>query len=305
MCDNARTRGLVQTGCYNRRLHARRRGLPIEPTLTMESCGVFSRVARVAHNVAGCSKGSRGLSGQGAPVKTESHLAVVILVGQVDVTVDSVKDLGRLVDSVAIPPRNLPQVTSFDECVYRRVGGRWCHIQHRTYLLGSDDWHREQSLCQANHRVRSPLVEQIVSHPVLEFEKPHRPLLGVAGLQSHSFEKEPDSRYDVTCLTGEEEMIVVVAPAALEEGGQIQQRLRQSCPLNEYQWDHQPADTAVAVQERMSTTEQRQSFSRHKSRSQHDPPRSGRRNRLAEQPATESGPSRTSGLVCFYDIVIL
>ena len=95
-------------------------------------------------------------------------------------------------------------------------------------------------------RVGAALVEQFVAELML---------LGVACLLSDATEKEPDPRHQVALLAGEEQMVVVLAAMLLEVGREVEQRLWQCLAQYEHERDHQSADAAVAVEERMDDLE--------------------------------------------------
>ena len=78
---------------------------------------------------------------------------------------------------------------------------------------------------------------------------------GIASLFRNTDKEEVDPFTPLSDLTDSEHEPVVPLPMSLEIGAQVQQRLRQQAVVTKQYGDQQPANAAVAIEERMDGLE--------------------------------------------------
>src|SRR5439155_17461604 len=144
---------------------------------------------------------------------------------------------GSLIDPASFPSGDLDQVSPLDQGVDRRLGGGPGDAQYVPHPVGGHDGGGEEVLGESYHRVGPSLAEQLVAQPVLQLDEPNGALLGVSGLLSHAPQEERQPRFEITPLARPEQMVVILAPVLIEEGGQVEEWLGKGTPQDEHQRD--------------------------------------------------------------------
>jgi hypothetical protein len=126
--------------------------------------------------------------------------------------------LRGFIDPIPIAACDLLEVAAFDEGVDRILSGRAGHAENLLGVRGRYDWGREQMFCQSNYGVWPSFVKQSVAHFALKLYEPNGTFLSIPRLDRYTSQEEGDPRHQVTALTREKEVVVVLAAILFKKG---------------------------------------------------------------------------------------